>query len=127
MEAHLESMAYGAALDAWEANRFVQAWQAEHPAAPVDAIIALGQVLEERLGMRPDWTYESEVRSWLSGLERVLRTADGDATLVLDTALDMRDDGLRIPEPYSLLKMVRDAAAQKRVPYNRGPEIHWLN
>ena len=115
------------AFDAWEANRFLQAWHAKHPAAPLADIIELGQTLEERIGMRPDWADRSEVGSWLSGLEKALRAAEGDAELVVDTALDMRDEGLAIPEPYSLVGMVRDAAARTRVHHNRGAEIRWLN
>jgi hypothetical protein len=111
----------------WEANCFVRAWLAAHSYAPSDDILALGKALEERLGMRPDWTSKRDVASWLSGLWRVLRVGEGDGRLVLDTALDMRDQGLAIPEPYSLVKMARDAAARSRSHWTVSTPVHWLN
>jgi hypothetical protein len=127
MEAHMEAVARGAERDDWALNRFAQVWEARHGTAPFEAIVTLGQMLETRLGMRPDWTAKAEVSSWLSGLEKALRAAEGDPDLVVETALDMRDAGLAIPSPFSLVNLVRDAAARKRVPTPRGPAIHWLN
>jgi hypothetical protein len=119
--------ARAAALGEWEANRHVQKWQAAHPAAPLGNIIALGQALEERIGMRPVWTHRGDVESWLSGLEAVLRVTEGDGALVLDAALEMRDRGLPIPEPYSLVKMARDTAARARAHWTGGAPVNWLN
>ena len=116
----------------WEGNRAVQTWRKAHLNAPFDKIIVLGRVLEARLGMRPDWDSRREVSSWLSGLAKCLRAAgahgdlgqahadlglahaDSCIALVLSTALDMRERGLTIPVPYSLVKTVQNAAARAR-------------
>jgi hypothetical protein len=67
------------------------------------------------------------VHSWLAGLRKCLREAEGQGQMVLTVALDMREQDLAIPEPYSLVKMVKDTAAKQRVQPPQMAKVTWIN
>lgn len=74
----------------------------------------LGYELERQFGMRPRWDKKKAASGWGAGLHECLEITEGDHDTVIQGAQEMREDGLCMPNPYSLHKKLDDIMAKRR-------------
>jgi len=80
-----------------------------------EIIRRLGYELDTTFGLRPVWTKRSDVKSWVCGLIECLDVTDDNRQMVLDAAMQLRENEMNISDPWSLVKTARSLAAKKRI------------
>ena len=78
------------------------------------AVQWVGYELDRQFGLRPVWSDKKKVKGWCSGLYECLQETEGNKEMVVQAARELREAGMTISDPYSLVKKCRALAAEAR-------------